>query len=381
MAPSKGIIPFNKPYAGEAAVSAVNRVLQGQTFAGGGPFTQRCKDYFSERFGFEHTFLTSSCTDALEMCALLLDLKEGDEIIVPSYTYVTSALAFRRQGANIIFADSQARHPNINIQTLDKLISPKTKAIVAVHYAGMGSNLYQLKELCTTHNLVLIEDAAQAIDAYFDNKPLGSFGQLACMSFHETKNIHCGEGGMLIVNDDKFTGRAQILLDKGTNRSDFRRGLVKKYECVDIGSSFLASELQAAFLYGQLEHLDAIQSTRLNIWNRYNDAFQDLPTGWIPFVPELSRHNAHCFYLTLPSEYTWSDLTQFLKKRNISSVTHYQALHKSPFFKNTYQGEDLCHADYFTNSLVRLPLFAELTLEQQLRIIESVFEFERQVSI
>lgn len=262
-------IPFNKPYlTGREAHYMYQAVMKGK-LSGNGEFTKRCQSFFEERYGFKKCLLTTSCTDALEMAAILCDIQPGDEVIVPSYTFVSSALAFVREGAKIVFADSMERNPNIDAEKIEALITPKTKVIVPVHYAGVACDMDKIMEIANKYNLIVVEDAAQAIDSYYKGRPLGSIGHLSAFSFHETKNIIAGEGGMLAINDERFIRRAEIIWEKGTNRAEFFRGEVNKYGWVDTGSSFLPSEVVAAFLWAQLEELDNIQNRRKLLWNRY----------------------------------------------------------------------------------------------------------------
>ena len=261
------MIPFNKPYLTGKETQYIIEAVNSGKISGNGMFTQKCQTFFEKNFGFKKALLTTSCTDALEMCAMLANVNQGDEVIVPSYTFVSTALAFVRQGAEIVFADSCADNPNIDADEIEQLITKKTKAIVVVHYAGISCDMDKIMLLAKKHNLIVIEDAAQAIDSYYNGKPLGSIGHLAAFSFHETKNIISGEGGMLTINDDRFINRAEVIWEKGTNRASFFRGEIEKYNWVDTGSSFLPSEVTAAFLFAQLENLEAIQTKRKKIWN------------------------------------------------------------------------------------------------------------------
>lgn len=259
-------IPFNKPYlTGKEAHYMYQAVYKGK-LSGNGDFTKLCQKYFEGRYGFRKCLLTTSCTDALEMAAILCDVQPGDEVIVPSYTFVSSALAFVRAGAKIVFADSEPNNPNIDAEKIEALITPKTKVIVPVHYAGVACDMDKIMDIAHRHNLLVVEDAAQAIDSYYKGHPLGSIGHLAAFSFHETKNVIAGEGGLLAINDERFIRRAEIIWEKGTNRAEYFRGEVNKYGWVDTGSSFLPSEVVAAFLWAQLEHLDQIQNKRKALW-------------------------------------------------------------------------------------------------------------------
>jgi len=349
-------------------------------------FTQRCQAYFEQRYGFKKCLLTTSCTDALEMAAILCNIQPGDEVIIPSYTFVSTALAFVREGAKIVFADSRSEHPNIDVDLIESLITPKTKVIVPVHYAGMACDMDQIMALANKYNLLVVEDAAQAIDSYYnplplkgdiktDGRPLGSIGHLSAFSFHETKNIISGEGGMLAINDERFIHRAEIIWEKGTNRAEFFRGEVNKYGWVDIGSSFLPSEVIAAFLWAQIEHLDEIQNKRKQHWNRYYNALKPLADkGYfsIPLIPEYATNNAHMFYLVCPSLTDRTMLINTLKQNDILAVFHYLSLHSSPYYHEKHDGRVLANCDMFADCLVRLPLFYELTDENLDKIIETI---------
>ncbi|MDP4240192.1 MAG: dTDP-4-amino-4,6-dideoxygalactose transaminase [Bacteroidota bacterium] len=380
------MIPFNKPYlTGKEAHYMYEAVFTGK-LSGNGMFTQRCQTYFEQRYGFRKCLLTTSCTDALEMAAILCDIQPGDEVIIPSYTFVSTALAFVRQGAKIVFADSQAEHPNIDATKIESLITSKTKVIVPVHYAGMACDMDQIMALAAKYNLLVVEDAAQAIDSYYlapnpsslgegDKRPLGSIGHLAAFSFHETKNIISGEGGMLAINDERFIHRAEIIWEKGTNRAEFFRGEVNKYGWVDIGSSFLPSEVIAAFLWAQIEHLDEIQNKRKQHWNKYYEALKPLADkGFfsVPLIPEQATNNAHMFYLVCPSLEERTKLIKTLKQNDILAVFHYLSLHSSPYYAEKHDGRILANCDMFADCLVRLPLFYELSDENLDKIIKTI---------
>lgn len=356
-------IPFNKPYLSGRETEYMTDAVQSGKISGDGKYTALCHQFFEQRYGFKKCLLTTSCTDALEMAALLIDIQAGDEVIVPSYTFVSTANAFVLRGAKIVFCDSQADHPNLDASQLEALITPRTKAIVVVHYAGMSCDMDAVMNLAATHQLVVIEDAAQAIDSSYRGRPLGSIGHLAAFSFHETKNIISGEGGMLVVNDVRYLTRAEIIREKGTNRSQFFRGEVDKYGWVDIGSSFLPSDLIAAFLFAQCESLDAIQSRRIRLWNLYHQLLQPVAqTGRItlPDVPAYTTNNAHMMYVVCRSLSERSALIAHLKAAGIYAVFHYLSLHKSPYYATHYHGPELPHADRFTDCLLRLPMFYEL---------------------
>ena len=371
------ITPFNKPYLTGKETEYIRQSVDSGKISGNGIFTQKCHHFFVERYGFRKCLLTSSCTDALEMAALLCDLKPGDEVIIPSYTFVSTALAFVRAGAKIVFADSQKNHPNIDANAIESLISPKTKVIVPVHYAGTACDMREIMRLAEKYNLIVVEDAAQAIDSFYESRPLGGIGHLAAFSFHETKNIISGEGGMLVINDERFIRRAEIIWEKGTNRAEFFRGEVNKYNWVDIGSSFLPSEITSAFLYAQLEHLDDIQSKRKELWNYYYEKLKPLEDACLcqlPIIPNYASNNAHMFYLILPTEVIRAEVANKLKKHNILAVSHYLSLHSSPYYIHKHDGRELPNSDRFTNCLLRLPMYYELIFEEIDRISKIIVD-------
>jgi len=368
-------IPFNKPFLTGKETEYIRQAVASGKISGDGIFTEKCSRYFQEKYGFKKVLLTTSCTDALEMAAILVDIKPGDEVIVPSYTFVSTANAFVLRGAKIIFADSSNGDPNIDPETIEELITPRTRAIVPMHYAGVACQMDRIMDIARKYGLFVIEDAAQAIDSYYQGKPLGSLGHLAAFSFHETKNIISGEGGMLVINDAQFIKRAEIIREKGTNRSSFFRGEVDKYGWVDIGSSFLPSEIIAAFLFAQLENLEQIQHQRMKIWHTYYSALHSLQDeGYVklPCIPEFASNNAHMFFLLCRNLNERSGLIDYLKKNDILSVFHYISLHKSPFYLDKHDGRDLKNADRYSDILVRLPFYYELTDDNIRFIIEQV---------
>lgn len=377
-------IPFHKPYSTGNEVDYINSAISSGHLSGNGIFTKKNQQFLQAKYGYKKAFLTTSCTDALEMSAMLLDIAPGDEVIIPSFTFVSTALAFVRQGANIIFADSSQENPNIDITKLEKLITPRTRAIVVVHYAGISCQMDEIMEIANKFNLYVVEDAAQAIDAYYKGRVLGGIGHLGCISFHETKNIHCGEGGCLIINDEKFIKRAEILWEKGTNRADFFRGEINKYGWVDIGSSFLPSELNAAFLLAQLEKLDEIQTKRKMIYNHYYESLKELEENELVSVqkiPEYATNNGHMFYLICKSEIERGDLISYLKGNEIYSVFHYQSLHQSTYYKNKYSGNPLPMSDLYTDRLLRLPMYYALEksdIEKVSTLIKKFYYQKRQ---
>lgn len=362
------MIPFNKPFlTGKEAHYMYQAVYTGK-LSGNGVFTKKCQQFFEDKYGFKKCIMTTSGTDALEMAAILCDVQAGDEVIVPSYTFVSSALAFVRQGAKIVFVDSCENNPNIDADKIESLITNKTKVIVPVHYAGVACNMDKIMEIANRHNLFVVEDAAQAVDSFYKGKPLGGIGHFGCVSFHETKNITAGgEGGLLIVNDERFIRRAEIIWEKGTNRAEFFRGEVNKYGWVDVGSSFLPSEINSAFLWAQLESLDIIQKKRKLLWERYYELLKPLAEkGYfkLPDIPSYATNNAHMFYIVCNSLDERTKLISHLKKHDIGAVFHYLSLHSSPFYQYKHDGRILPYCDHFADCLVRMPLFFELSLVQ-----------------
>lgn len=371
------MIPFNKPYFTGKETDYIKEAVASGHISGNGKYTKKCQQFFEEKYGFKKTLLTTSCTDALEMAAILINLKDGDEVIMPSYTFVSTANAFVLRGAKIIFADSLPNHPNMDCFSLEALITPKTKVIIPVHYAGVACDMDVIMELAKKHNLFVVEDAAQAIDSFYTGKdgikkPLGSIGHLAAFSFHETKNIISGEGGMLAINDEQFINRAEIIWEKGTNRSAFFRGEVDKYGWVDIGSSFLPSEIIAAFLWAQLENLEDIQKTRKTHWEKYNSLLSEWANHnkiSLPEIPNYATNNAHMYFLVCKNLEQRTSLIQHLKENNIMAVFHYISLHKSPFYKENHDDRMLPETDKFTDCLLRLPLFYELESDSVVSVL------------
>ena len=375
------MIPFNKPYlTGKEAHYMYQAVYTGK-LSGNGAFTKKCQKFFEEKYEFKKAVCTTSGTDALEMAAILCDVKPGDEVIVPSYTFVSSALAFVRQGARIIFADSCENNPNIDADKIEALITDKTKVIVPVHYAGVSCNMDKIMDIANRHNLFVVEDAAQAIDSYYKGKPLGGIGHFGCFSFHETKNVTAGgEGGLLVVNDERFIRRAEIIWEKGTNRAEFFRGMVNKYGWVDTGSSFLPSEINSAFLWAQLESLDVIQNRRKTIWNSYYKGLKDLAAKGcftMPNIPEYATNNGHMFYLVCRNLDERTKLIAYLKEQGVGAVFHYLSLHLSDYYRDHHEGEisSLPNCDRFADCLVRLPMYYELTDEEANHVVTSINEF------
>lgn len=366
------MIPFNKPYLTGNETKYITDAVASGKISGNGKYTQMCQQFFEKEYSFGKCLLTTSCTDALEMAAILINIQPGDEVLMPSFTFVSTANAFVLRGAKIIFVDSYQNNPNMDAQQLEALITTKTKAIVPVHYAGVACDMDTIMDLANKYKLYVIEDAAQAIDSYYTGKDgvkraLGSIGHLAAFSFHETKNIISGEGGMLAINDMQFAERAEIIWEKGTNRSAFFRGEVDKYGWVDVGSSFLPSEIIAAFLWAQIENLTTIQEKRILIWNKYYAGLKEIEQQGklkLPLIPDYATNNAHMFYLVFESLEKRDACLKHLKNNNIHSVFHYISLHSSPFYKFKHGQRILINSDKFTDTLLRLPLYYELSEEE-----------------
>ncbi len=383
------MIPFNKPFfTGNETKYISDAVISGK-ISGNGIFTQKCQYYFEKTYNIKKCLLTTSCTDALEMAAILCNIKPGDEVIVPSYTFVSTALAFIRQGAKIIFVDSTNEHPNMDVEKIEELINSNTKAIVPVHYAGNACDMKSIMQLALKYNLYVIEDAAQAIDSYYidpDTKmkiPLGTIGHFGAFSFHETKNIISGEGGMLAINDTRFSERAEIIWEKGTNRAKFFRGETDKYGWVDIGSSFLPSELISAFLWAQIENLEKIQKRRIEIWNYYFSNLLSLSQkGFfkLPYLVDYSSNNGHMFYIICKSLDERTRLISHLKEKKILSVFHYLSLHSSKYYADIHDTRTLGNSDYYSDHLLRLPFYFELTNTQIDYIITEISSFFQNTS-
>lgn len=371
-------IPFNKPFLTGKETRYIEEAVSSMKISGDGMFTKKCHTFFEDKYGFHKCLLTTSCTDALEMAAILIDIQAGDEVIMPSYTFVSTANAFVLRGAKIVFADSLPDHPNIDVSKLEALITSKTKAIVPVHYGGVACDMDAIIALAKKYNFFVIEDAAQAIDSFYKGKPLGSFGHLAAFSFHETKNIISGEGGMLVINDQRFAQRAEIIREKGTNRSQFYRGEVDKYGWMDIGSSFLPSDIIAAFLYAQLENIDKIQSKRIAHWNAFYEKLKPLSDKKFFTLLECTEgktNNGHLFALILPDLEERTKLIEFMRSKGILAVFHYLSLHKSPYFLDKHDGRILKNCDNFSDTLVRLPFYYELTRDEIDLICNTIIDY------
>ena len=371
------LIPFNKPYFSGNETRYIEQAVRSGKISGDGLFTQRVHQFFEEQLSFRKVLLTTSCTDALEMAALLLNIGPGDEVIMPSFTFVSTANAFVLRGATVVFADSTALNPNLDAAALESLVTPRTRVIVPVHYAGIACDMDAIRAVATRHQLAVVEDAAHAIDSHYRGQTLGTLGTLGAFSFHETKNIISGEGGMLAINDERLAARAEIVREKGTNRTAFYRGEVDKYGWIDLGSSFLPSDIIAAYLWAQLENLADIQQQRRAIWQRYYAALAPLQQQGIglPILPDFATNNGHLFYLICRSLTERTALLAHLKQHGIWAVFHYLPLHQSPYYAARHDGHALPWAEHYADQLVRLPLFYELSEADQRRITDEVLGF------
>jgi dTDP-4-amino-4,6-dideoxygalactose transaminase len=371
-------IPFNRAYLTGNETTAVEQVLQSRVFSGNGPFTQRCEQLLQQRTGACRVVLTPSCTDALEMAALLLDIAPDDEVIVPSYTFPSTANAFLLRGAKVVFADSGPDSPNMDAGLLEALITPRTKVIAVMHYAGVACDMGTVMTLADKYGLMVVEDAAQAIGATYKGRPLGTIGHLGAFSFHATKNIHCGEGGALLINSPTLSARAEIVREHGTDRAAFFRGEVPSYGWASIGSSFHIAELNAAFLMAQLEAMDMIQHKRKALWHAYADGLADLfANGQVKGMSrqDAAEGNGHIFYLECASKNERDALIAHLKANGVQAAFHYQALHASAFFSTKHDGRPLPNSIRYSNCLLRLPLFVELSLLEVERICNTIKDY------
>ncbi len=371
-------IPFNRPLVLGTEQAMISEVFDSGKFSGNGEIGSWCQSELEKQFGYHKVLLTTSCTAALEFAALLLDIGEGDEVIVPSYAFVTTANAFANRGAKIVFADCRADHPSIDESRVEELITPRTKAVVALHYGGVACEMETLKEIADRNEICLIEDNAQGIGSWYKNKSLGGIGTIGALSFHETKNIHCGEGGAVLINDLTLVSRAELVWDMGTNRKEFKEGRVNNYGWVDLGSSFYPSALNSAFLRAQLPETQRVNLERMNLWNTYFEGFAELEIqgkAERPKIPEYARHNGHTFYLMVESKQTRDALISHLAGHGVSAAFHFQSLHRSKYFANRYVGGELHNANCFSDCLVRLPLFYGLKEDNQNAVIEFVNRF------
>jgi dTDP-4-amino-4,6-dideoxygalactose transaminase len=370
-------IPFNLPFATGKEIEYIQQAISSEKLSGNGKFTQKCQDWLESQTGCQKALLTHSCTAALEMAALLADIQPGDEIIMPSYTFVSTANAFVLRGGVPVFVDIRPDTLNLDETKIEQAITNKTKAIVPVHYGGVACEMDTIMDLARQYNLFVIEDAAQGMVSYYKEQPLGSIGHLAAVSFHDTKNIIAGEGGALLINDPKLIERAEIIWEKGTNRSQFFRGEVDKYTWVDVGSSYLPSEITAAFLWAQLEESETITQKRLNIWGYYDLAFKKLEnkgTVRCPIIPQECQHNGHIYYLILENLETRTNLIKQLKQEGIGAVFHYVPLHDSLAGKKfgRVAGEITVTND-LADRLLRLPMFYEIK-DSQIYVVTNLIE-------
>lgn len=372
-------IPFNVPLVTGGEEALMHKVLQGRYFAGDGPFTKSVQQQLSALSGVQKVLLTTSCTHALEMAALLCNIGPGDEVIMPSFTFVSTANAFVLRGARVVYVDIDPQTLNIAPKAVEAAITENTRAVVVMHYAGIACDMDAFVRICQEQQLYLIEDAAHGIDAYYKEQQLGTFGHLGALSFHHTKNVHCGEGGALLINDPKLQARAQVIRDKGTNRQDFLEGRVEEYTWVDLGSSYLLNEISAAFLSAQLEQLPQITAKRLECWQRYADGLAPLAEKGLlqlPFVPEGCRHNGHLFYILVNHAIMRPALMGFLAEKGVDAYFHYLPLHLSKAGRKTgrFFGTDV-HTTEQSARLLRLPLYVGLELELIDQIVEWILAF------
>lgn len=370
-------IPFNKPWFSGNETSYIEKAVRSGKISGNGQFTHSCQEVFQNRYGFKKCLLTSSCTDALEMAAILSNISIGDEVIIPSYTYVSTANAFVLRGAKIVFADSRPDHPGIDENNIENLITQRTKAIVVVHYAGIACDMVKVMAIAEKCNIIVIEDAAHSVNSYYNDQALGGIGHIGCFSFHETKNIQCGEGGMLVINDERLINRAEVIWEKGTDRVAFSRGEISKYSWIDIGSSFLPSEISAAFLFAQLENIEKIHNKRKELWDLYYEMLFPLTIKGllkIPTIPEYSTNPYHLFYILLPGLNELKRYQEELLNNNVLAVTHYLSLHKSPYSRqNGFNFDaDLTNADRYQDTLLRLPLYFDLKQSEISHIVNVI---------
>ncbi len=374
-------IPFNRPFIVGKELFYISQAVLSGHLAGDGKFTKMCQNWMEERFGALRVMLTTSCTSATEMCAMLTGVQPGDEVIMPSFTFVSTANAFVLRSANIRFVDVRTDTLNIDEKLIEAAITERTKLIVPMHYGGVACDMDAVMRIAAKHDLLVVEDAAQGVDATYKGKYLGTIGHLGAYSFHETKNFICGEGGALVINDERFIERAEVIREKGTNRSKFFRGEVDKYSWIDIGSSYLPSELVAAFLYAQLEESDAIVNKRWKIHDYYAETLQPIQERGLvklPYTPPECRHNAHMFYLVMRNREERDGFIRHLNDRNIHAVFHYLPLHSSPMgLRMGYKPGDLPVTEDVCARVVRLPCYFELSKDEQNRVVDGVKSFFR----
>ena len=374
------MINFNKPPHTGAEEQYVLQAIKSDKISGDGLFGKKCQAWFEEKLGCKKTLLTPSCTAALEIAAILIDIQPGDEVIVPSYTFVSTANAFVLRGATIVFVDIRPDTMNMDEKLIEAAITPKTKAIVPVHYAGVGCEMDVIMDVANRHGVFVVEDAAQGMMSSYKGKPLGTIGHIGAFSFHETKNYtSAGEGGLLIINDEQFINRAEIIREKGTNRSLFFRGMVDKYSWVDVGSSYLMNDVSAAYLWGNIEKADEINENRINSWNIYYDGLQELEDkGFLklPTIPDACSHNDHMFYIKVKDLETRTELLEYLKQNDILSVFHYIPLHSAPagLKFGRFDGKDVFTSKE-SERLIRLPMYYRLGIEEKNKIIKVIEKY------
>lgn len=373
-------ISFNRPpFVGKETEYIKEAVEKNGMICGDGPFTKKCSQWMKERFQTKNVLLTTSCTHALEMAAFLADIQPGDEVIMPSYTFVSTADAFVLRGATCVFVDIRPDTMNIDETKIEEAITEKTKAIVPVHYAGVSCAMDEIMAIAKKYNLKVVEDAAQGVNAFYKGKALGTIGDFGCYSFHETKNYSMGEGGAILFQDDRYLEPAEILREKGTNRSQYFRGQIDKYTWVGYGSSYLPSDMNAAYLWAQLEEADKINDKRLSIWNFYHEELKELEDKGVlerPYIPEYATHNAHMYYIKVKDLRVRTKLLAYLKERGILSVFHYVPLHSATAGKKfgRFHGEDV-YTTKDSERLCRLPMYYSLSLEEAAEVVKALKEF------
>lgn len=373
---SKREILFNIPIVLGSEEATVARTIELRKLEGNGEYSKRCAAILKEQVGCARAIMTPSCTAALEMCAILCDIEPGDQVIMPSYSFVSAALPFVARGAEIVWCDIRADTKNLDETLLEDLITERTRAVVVVHYGGVACEMDTICEICRRRGVRLVEDAAQAVGCSYRDRPVGSSGDLATLSFHATKNVQCGEGGALLVNNPAFVERAEIIRDKGTDRSRFLKGFVDKYTWVDVGSSFLMSELQAAFLSEQLSAMQAINERRMALWTRYlNSLLKVLPSTMLPSIPSHCVHNGHVFPLINEGLDARQSMARYLKERGIAAYFHFVPLHLAPYWKGRYDGLFLPVTDGVYDGLLRLPLYYDLEVAEVDEICECIEKF------
>ena len=373
------MIGFNIPIYMDESINCIKKAAENRKICGDGEFTKKCSKLMEEKFNAQKILLTTSCTSALEMAAILLDIQPGDEVILPSYTFVSTADAFVMVGAKIVFVDINPKTMNIDENKIEEAITSKTKAIVVVHYAGISPDMDRIMKIAKEHNLKVVEDSAQGVMAKYKDKYLGTIADLGCYSFHETKNYSMGEDGAIVINDPELIERAEIIREKGTNRNKFFRGEIDKYTWVDYGSSYLPSELNCAYLYPQLKDAEMINNDRLTSWNYYKDGLKELEKDGcitLQYVPEYSEHNAHMFYIKAKNLEERTKLIEYLKSKGIQAVFHYIPLHTSPAGMRfgRFFGEDK-YTTSESEKLVRLPMYYGLTRKEQDEVIDAIKKF------